>query len=133
MGYCVMGVSVGMGEKDFYVGEEAIAKRGILHLRKPIERGTVTNWDDMEKMWHHTFYNELRVAPEEHPILLTENPLTPVKNREKTIEILFEKFQTPAAYLADRAVMSLLSCGRTTGLVIVSYFLNKIIISKGIG
>lgn len=27
--------------------------------------GLVTNWDDMEKIWHHTFYNELRIGPTE--------------------------------------------------------------------
>merc|ERR1712071_355473 len=32
-------------------------KRGILTLKYPIEHGIITNWDDMEKIWHHTFYN----------------------------------------------------------------------------
>ena len=76
----------------------------------PIDHGIITKWDDMEKIWHHTYYNgiiykfhysiELRVSPDEHPVMMTEAPLNPKLNREKMMEIMFEKFSVPSFYLA---------------------------------
>eukprot|EP01083_Nonionella_stella_P130899 397394_1 len=74
----------------------------------------------MEKIWQHTFYNELRIAPEEQPLLLTETALNPNVNREKTTQIMFETFNVPGFYLCPQSVLALYASGRNTGIVIQS-------------
>eukprot|EP00930_Biecheleria_cincta_P084148 TRINITY_DN73641_c0_g1_i1.p1 TRINITY_DN73641_c0_g1~~TRINITY_DN73641_c0_g1_i1.p1 ORF type:complete len:484 (-),score=87.80 TRINITY_DN73641_c0_g1_i1:789-2240(-) len=105
-----------------YVCEEAmgLAKQGMLQIEFPIEKGLVTNWAGMEAIWHHTFFNELRVNPEEHKILLVEAAIGPRVNRERMTSIMFETFKVPAMYLNLAAVLALYSSGRTTGLVVDS-------------
>jgi len=107
-------------KQDVYLGEDAQAKKGVLSLAYPLEHGIVKDWVDMEKIWHHTFYDCLRVNPDEHPIIVTEAPLNPKKNRERMIEMLFEKFSAPAAFIVIQAVMSLYAYGKTTGAVVDS-------------
>ncbi|XP_063726779.1 actin, clone 302-like [Symsagittifera roscoffensis] len=109
----------GWEHKDTYVGDEAQAKREILgNNRKTLERGILTNWNDMEKIWRHTLFNELRIDPEDYPVLLTETSLNPKSHRERMTQIMFEKFGVPAIYVAVQAVLSLYAAGRLTGLVL---------------
>lgn len=84
----------GVHAKDEYIGDDALKMAGVLSLSHPIAEGIVNSWEDMEKVWHHTFYNELRVSPSEcEGILLTEAPLNPKINREKMTEVMFEQFE----------------------------------------
>ncbi|KAI8869149.1 actin-related protein [Ramicandelaber brevisporus] len=107
-------------EGDYFIGSKAEEVRGLLRINYPLEHGIVTNWDDMEKIWHYLYTEELKILPEEHPVLLTEAPLNPKSNRETAAQIFFETFNVPAMFTGIQAVLALYASGRTTGLVLDS-------------
>ncbi|XP_072912500.1 uncharacterized protein [Hemitrygon akajei] len=110
----------GRNQRDVYIGHDAQHLRGVLSLHYPLEHGIVTNWEEIEQIWHHTFYHQLHVDPEEHPILLTEAAMNPHRNRERMVEIMFEAFNVPFTFVAMQAVLALYSAGRTTGIILDS-------------
>lgn len=92
---------------DTYIGKELDDnKRGLYKLRYPIKHGVIEHWDDMELLWKHA-YSQLKISPNECPVLLTEANMNPIKHRKKMFEIFFEKFQAPAVFVAVQGVLSL--------------------------
>ncbi|KAG7508972.1 hypothetical protein JOB18_030479 [Solea senegalensis] len=103
-------------ERESYIGHEAQHMRGVLALKHPIKNGIIRDWDDMEKIWDHSF-QLLCVDPQDHPVLLTEAAMNPVENRQRMVEIMFEFFTVPFTYVAMQAVLALYASGRSTGVV----------------
>jgi len=116
----VQGISIAMDQRDTFVGNEAYEKRGTLNISQPIQNGLIVDWEGAEKIWHHCYFNELKVPPEEHPCLLTETPLNTPNNRESMTELVFEVFTVPSFFIASQAVLALYSSGKTTGIVLDS-------------
>lgn len=106
-----------------YVGGEALSQVGLqLQHDCPVQKGVVTNWEDMQTIWQYIFDKELAIkdSMSEHPILVTEPLLDHPPNRKKMSELLFEVFNFPALYIARQSVASMYATGETTGLLLQS-------------
>eukprot|EP01071_Lankesteria_metandrocarpae_P000237 Lankesteria_metandrocarpae@DN10375_c0_g1_i1.p1 len=112
-------VMAGAVEGDVFVGSKAEELRGLLRLKYPLRHGIVEDWNDIETLWANV-YSELKINSEEHPVLLTEAPLNPRRNREKAAEVFFDTFHSPALFVSVQAVLALYASGRTTGVVLDS-------------
>lgn len=107
--------------KDLMVGEEASQLRSMLECSYPMDNGIVKNWEDMMHVWDYTFgESRLNIDPKECKVLLTEPPLNPSKNREKMVEVMFEKYGFDGVFVAIQAVLTLYAQGLLTGIVIDS-------------
>ncbi|KAG1696494.1 Actin-related protein 2-B [Nymphon striatum] len=107
--------------KDLMIGDEASKLRHMLEVTYPMENGIVRNWDDMCIVWDYTFgKDKLNLSPRDTKVLLTEPPMNPLKNREKMIEVMFERYQFAGTYIAIQAVLTLYAQGLLTGVVVDS-------------
>ncbi|XP_044009682.1 actin-related protein 2 isoform X3 [Aphidius gifuensis] len=106
---------------DLMIGDEASKLRSLLEINYPMQNGIVRNWEDMCHVWDYTFGKEkLDINPKECKILLTEPPMNPTTNREKMIEVMFEKYQFAGVYIAVQAVLTLYAQGLISGVVVDS-------------
>ncbi|KHJ43465.1 V-type ATPase, D subunit [Trichuris suis] len=107
--------------KDVMVGNECNGLRQMLHVSYPMDNGIVRHWDDMTLLWDYTFGPEnLDINPSECKLLLTEPPLNPNKNRERMVEVMFEKYGFQGVHVAVQAMLTLYAQGLVTGVVVDS-------------
>ena len=123
-------VMVGGDKKEYCVGEDAEANRGVLKLDYPIEHGEIKDRDKMENIFNHIFTNELRVDPKEHNVLVTECSKHKNENRETIAEIMFELFNVHGLFITNPGELNIYSAGKFTGISvdlgdIVNKFIKK--------
>jgi hypothetical protein len=107
--------------KDIMVGDEASkAAHDACKSRIPLENGIVRNWEDVEHVWDYTFHEKLHINTNECKILLTEPPMNPKQNRERLVQVMFEKYGFQSVYVAIQAVLTLYAQGLLTGVVVDS-------------
>jgi len=106
--------------KDIMVGDKAAALRSHLDIKYPLDNGIIRNWEDMMHLYDYTFDEKLKCNPGDCRIMLTEAPLNPKKNREKMVEVMFEKYGFKSAYISIQAVLVLYAQGLLTGVVVDS-------------
>jgi actin-related protein 2 len=106
--------------KDIMVGDEAATARSQLQISYPLDNGVVRSWEDMEHVWNYTWNEKLKINPTECKVLLTEAPMNPQQNRQKMVEIMFEKYGFQGVYVAVQAVLVLYAQGLLDGVVLDS-------------
>ena len=108
--------------KPHYISSECEQYYSDLSIRNPIQRGNFLNEDDIPLIFEYIF-SQLGLNPEqikEHPLLITEPLNNKYSNSENISQILFEKMNIPALIFAKQPLLSLISTGYSTGIVLES-------------
>eukprot|EP00061_Rhincodon_typus_P016002 g43984.t1 len=116
----ILGYPRGRSKRNNITVGKMVSTEPDLKLIRPTRQGIIVDWIAAEDLLRHVFYEDLKVSPEEHAILISDPPLSPTTNREKIAELLFERFNVPAMHVSYQSVLAVYSYGKTTGLVVDS-------------
>jgi len=114
-------------ESNYYIGDSKLNTwRANMEIKNPMKDGLVKDWDAVEHLWQAAYNDMLHVNSSEHPLLCTEPAWNTSENREKMMELAFEKFDVPAFYVAKDAVMTAYSDSHKSCLMAVVDFLLSV-------
>ncbi|XP_066140293.1 uncharacterized protein [Euwallacea fornicatus] len=86
----------------------------------PVQCGIIKDYDRVEDLLGHIYEAQLVLRSDEHPVLVTQPPKNPQRDKNKIAELFFEKFQVPALYEEMHSVLTFYSSGRPAGLIVES-------------
>ena len=85
------GVLVGMDQKDWYIGEEALEKAQHLNLRYPVDKGCIRDTDSLEDIKNiikNLIDHDMLIDPKEYKFMITEPPNNPTPMREAFVDLM---------------------------------------------
>ena len=107
-------------KKEYFVGCDALTRRYELNIKSPFKEGKIYDWDAMEKIFSHIFYDELKIEPKNHNVLIIDSHKNRKIKRKDLAEIMFETFNVKGLYIAPKDDLTLISYGKFGGIVIDS-------------
>ncbi|XP_046859530.1 actin-like protein 6A [Xenia sp. Carnegie-2017] len=107
--------------KKYFIGTNSLhVPRENMEVVSPLKDATIEDWDMFENLLEHVYKRHIRSDPSLHPVLMSEASWNARAKREKTTELMFEKYDIPAFFMCKDAVLTSFAHGRNTGLVIHS-------------
>ncbi|KAK8850085.1 hypothetical protein M9Y10_018196 [Tritrichomonas musculus] len=109
---------VSHAQNNIFFGDQALLHQINAYIRYPIQRGSINDWDNLEKIYEYIFQRVLKTDSSKNPILITRSYGNPKEESEKMIELMFETFNVPSFYTSYQSRLSLCASGRTNGIVL---------------
>jgi len=113
---CSVPVMTAKTSQEYFTGEELRVKRGLLKMQKSFESDRNCDIGVLSNVWHHALINELRIQPEEHELIITDQPGGSIRSKHNFVHLIFEHFNFRGASIVDSSLMNLFSCGLSNGI-----------------